>query len=260
MNRARFWRVFANTATLLNALSGIWAIIYIIWGNKLFALALMYTAVGWDGLDGYASRRAGDGDSVFGRVADSVADSITFCLAPGALVALDLYPVSTWAPYSLFSLLLGILVAAIGIARLVWYTLSAHALPHFHGASTPQNAMAVMLLVLLLDVPGYLGTLALPFLVAVLIFAPLMVLPIPYPKMRDRVAARLFLYPLMTTGALAIAIPNLRFGEGTFPYFAGYAFALAGLVVLVAFYVAGPFVVQHGVPKETTESDPAPAR
>ena len=246
MNRARFWRWFANSATFLNALSGIWAIIYIIWGNKLFALALMFTAIGWDGLDGYAARRAGTGDSTFGRVADSIADSITFCLAPGALVAIDLYPRTTWEPYSVVPLILGVLVAGVGIARLVRYTLSAHALPHFLGASTPQNTMAIMFLVLLFDVPGYLNVLPVPFLVSVAVLFPLMVLPIPYPRMRDRAVTRLFFLPIVVTGVMAIAIPNLRPAVGTFPYFAGDAFALAGFLFLGAFYVAGPLMVRHG--------------
>ncbi len=249
MSRPRFWRWFANSATILNAFSGIWAIIYIVWGNKLFALALMFTAIGWDGLDGYAARRAGDGDSTFGRVADSVSDSITFCLAPGALVAIDLYPQSTWAPYGFVPLALGIAVAGIGIARLVRYTLSAHALPHFMGASTPQNAMAIMFLVLLFDVPGYLNVLPLPFLIVVAILAPLMLLPIPYPRMRDRAVTRLFLFPIMTTGVFAIAIPNLRPPPGTFPYFVGDAFALAGILLLGGFYVGGPLMVRHGIRK-----------
>ena len=262
MTRVFFWRAFANTATLLNALSGIWAIIYIIWGNKLFALALIYTGIGWDGLDGYASRRSGNSGTLFGRVADSVADSITFCVAPAFLVSVDLYPTTTWQPYTIVSIFLAVLVAALGLYRLVRYTMDTHNFPYFLGASTPQNAIAIAFLVLLFDVPGFLMVEPVAFLVAVAILAPLMVLPVKYPKMRDPVARRRFLYPLMTAGAVAIALPNLFPSAATnsWSYLTAFAFALVGFLVLMAFYVAGPWLVKDERQEVRAPGDPKSTR
>ena len=92
------WRVAANLATLANALLGVGAILYVLGGNKLWAMLLIACALGFDGLDGMFSRRSPNPAGLFGRVADSIADGITFGLAPAFLIAVHTSNVGTWQP------------------------------------------------------------------------------------------------------------------------------------------------------------------
>jgi len=239
----RLWRALANGATVANALCGVGAIAYVVLGNKLFALALIFIGIGWDGLDGLFARRSGMPPRLFGRVADSVADAITFALAPAAIIYFDNYPTSLWSPYQTLALGVAVLVGSLAIARLVYFTLKAHMLEHFLGASVPQNAMALVLLVLLVENPGYLGIFPLLFLVAASLLALLMVLPLAYPKMRKFRALRWVTIAMTVLDVFALAIPNFRPSEGSLPYQLAFALALGGFFLLASFYVAGPLLV-----------------
>lgn len=240
----RFWRALANGATVANGLCGVGAITYVVLGNKLFALALIFIGIGWDGLDGLFARRSGTPPLLFGRVADSVADAITFALAPAALIYFDNYPTSLWSPYQTLALGVAVLVGALAIARLAYFTLKAHILEHFLGASVPQNAMALLLLVLLVENPGYLGIFPLPFLVAATLLALLMVLPLTYPKVRKYRALRWVTITMTVLDVFALAIPNFHPAEGSLPYQAAFVLALGGFLLLASFYLAGPLLVR----------------
>lgn len=256
MRHPRLWRAYANLATLANGLCGAGAIAYVVLGNKLFALALVFIGIGWDGLDGFFSRRSGLPPNLFGRVADSVADAVTFALAPAAIIFFDNYPRSAWAAYDGASLAVAVLVGGLAIARLVYFTVRAHALPHFLGASTPQNALALALLVLLLQNPAYL-TLSPPlFLVLAALLAIVMVLPIPYPKMRGHASLRALVVAMTVTDVFALAIPNFRPDAGTVPYLAAEAMAIVAMALLVTFYGIGPWVARN----DALQKDPSAPR
>lgn len=243
MRRGQLWRVAANAATLANALCGLGAIAYILAGNKLFGLFLIFSGLGFDGLDGAFSRRSGIPSPVFGRVADSVADAITFCLAPGTALAADNYPSSAWGPVATEALLVGALVAAVGLARLLYYTARGYRHANFVGASTPQNAMAVLLLLLLFQLPGFLGDAPSIVLVGAAVLAPIMVLPVPYPKMRRGAPLRAVVGAQAALIALALVLVNFRPGVGTLPYKLAFAGSVTAFVLLLAFYVLGPVLV-----------------
>ena len=120
------WRVAANLATLANALLGVGAILYVLAGNKLWAMLLIACALGFDGLDGMFSRRSPHPSSgPFGRVADSIADGITFGVAPAFLIAVHTADVSTWQPYEPYALALAIGYLAAAFARLTYFTARA---------------------------------------------------------------------------------------------------------------------------------------
>jgi CDP-diacylglycerol---serine O-phosphatidyltransferase len=244
VNRAERYGWAANAATAANALLGAGAIAYTLAGNPRFALLLIVGAIGFDGLDGILFRRGGGAPRLAGRVADSVADSISFGLAPGILIAFPTFHFGLWAAYRGWAELVGIEVAALAIARLVLFTWRGHARDHFVGASTPQTALAVTLALLFLDVPGFLGTRPVELLLAVGLLAPLMVLPVPYPKVRRGSALR---WPMTATSvALAFALVPLQWdpAPGSTLGLLAEAAATIGAVGLAAYYVGGPLEVR----------------
>ena len=245
-------RVGANLATLANALLGIGAILYTLAGNKLWAMLLIGCGIGFDGLDGILSRRAGGPPSPSGRILDSVADAITFGLAPGVLIAVHTEHASLWAPWSRSALVVGVLIAALALARLAYFTWRGWQHPHFVGASTPQNALAVMVLVLFFDEPAFLGTNPVALLIASALLAFLMVAPVPYPKLRRGVPLRWA--TVGTAVALGICLVPLQFRPPmeTPLYLLAEAAAIAAAVGLAGYYLLGPFVT--GV----TGSEPGP--
>ena len=233
-------RVGANLATLANAVLGIGAILYILAGNKLWAMLLIGCGVGFDGLDGLLSRRAAGPPSSVGRVLDSVADAITFGLAPGALVAVHTQQSSLWAPWYPYPLLVGVLIAGLALARLVYFTWRGWQRPHFVGASTPQNALAVVVLLLFFDAPAFGGTNPLAVIVVGTFLALLMISPIPYPKLRRGMSLRWVM--IGTAVALGISLVPLQFrpSAGTPFYLLGEIAAAAAGLGLGIYYVIGP--------------------
>jgi phosphatidylserine synthase len=233
-------RVGANLATLANAVLGAGAILYTVAGNKLWAMLLIGCGVGFDGLDGLLSRRAGGLPSRSGRIIDSVADAITFGLAPGVIVAVHTEHASLWAPWAPYALLVGGGVAALALARLVYFTWRGWQRPHFIGASTPQNALAVVVLVLFVDQPAFLGTAPAALLIAAGFLAVLMVVPIPYPKLRRGTPLRWVMFA--TAAALGISLVPLQFRPSAgSPFFLLAEVAAIGAAAgLAVYYVLGP--------------------
>jgi phosphatidylserine synthase len=240
-------RVGANLATLANALLGIGAILYMLAGNKLWAMLLIGCGIGFDGLDGILSRRAGGPPSPSGRILDSVADAITFGLAPGVLIAVHTEHASLWVPWRSYALLAGALVSALALGRLVYFTWRGWKHPHFVGASTPQNALAVIVLVLFFDQPAFVGTNPAVLIIASALLALLMISPVPYPKLRRGVPIRWAM--VGTAIALGICLVPLQFrpAMGTPFYLLAYAAAVIAAAGLAGYYIFGPLVTEGAV-------------
>jgi len=239
------WRIGANLATLANGLLGVGAVLYTLAGNKLWAMLLVAMAIGFDGLDGLLSRRSPQPATRFGRVADSIADAMTFGVAPAVMLAVHTSEAATWAPYAAFTAALaaGYLAAAIG--RLVYFTVRAHALPYFLGVPTPQSALAVVVVLLFHDTPAYAGVAPVGVLVGATALAVLMVVPVPYPKVRRGALLR---WPAaITAGLAALVLVPLQFSPASGGVLATVAEAGAfGLLIGVGlYYVAGPFTVHR---------------
>lgn len=241
-------RLAANLSTLANALVGVGAVAYVLAGNPLWAMLLIVSGIGFDGLDGWFHRRSGAPPSSFGRVADSVADAVTFGIAPAALLAVHTRDASLWAPYSIAALLVGGIVAGLAIARLVRFTASTTQTHHFEGVPTPQNAIGLILILLLFDVPAYLAVRPLPVLVGAVVLAATMVLPIRFPKIRRGSVLR---SAMTVTGvALVAALLPIQFrpspGSPLFDLsLVGTAIALVGAIT---YYVGGPWTVRKEMP------------
>ena len=253
---SRSARYGANLATLANGAVGVGAILYVLAGNKLWAMLLIVSGLGFDGLDGYLSRRAGDGASRFGRYADSIADAVTFGLAPGALLIVHSDRPVLWVSYGWAGLAVGILVAALAIARLVYFTARGYQRSSFLGAPTPQAALAIVLLVLIGDVPAFWGTDPALVLGGAVAVALSMVLPIPFPKIRRGSRLRL---PMSITGAgliLALVPLQFRLAPGSILYDVAFGATVAAGLGILTYYVYGPFTVRDEPP--TTGAQAAP--
>lgn len=236
-------RLWANIATLMNGVCGVWALYSVLAGNALWAGLMIVCGLGFDGLDGFLSRRAGGGSGLFGRVADSVADAVTFGVAPAALLIVHTGDTGQWAPYATLADGVGGLLLVLAIARLAYFTAYAFHRRDFIGVPTPQTALAVVVLVIWGDVPAYAGVQPLPVLLLGIAAAVMMVVPLPYPKIRRGSTLRL----PMTVTALALIAAELPMQFRPSPSSAWGAIALASTAVasigLLAYYVAGPFTV-----------------
>ncbi len=237
------FRVGANLATLGNGLLGVGAVLYILAGNKLWAMLLITMAIGFDGLDGMLSRKSPRAAGTFGRVADSVSDALSFGLAPAVLVAVHTGDVGLWSPYADVTFAVAVVYFAAALARLTYFTVRAHALAHFVGVPTPQAALAVIVAVLFHDTPAFAGVAPVGLVVGVTIVAALMLVPIPYPKLRRGTLMR---WPMAVTAALAaVTLVPLQFrppaGAPLFEltYLAAWGF----LVGVASYYLAGPFTL-----------------
>ncbi|HUI38898.1 MAG TPA: CDP-alcohol phosphatidyltransferase family protein [Thermoplasmata archaeon] len=248
-------RLWANLATLANATVGVGAIAYVLAGNKLWAMLLIIAGIGFDGLDGFFHRRSGLPPNLFGRIADSAADAITFGLAPAALLIVHTDRIALWQPWTAGTIVAGAAVAALAIGRLVWFTARAHHLPHFVGVPTPQNAIGLVVVLLLFDTPAFLGTRPEVVVGLALVLAATMVVPVPFPKIRRGARLRL---PMTVTGiALPVALVPLQFrpGPGSLLYEAAFAATLVAAAGAAAYYLAGPATVP---PPAAAEGSGAP--
>jgi CDP-diacylglycerol---serine O-phosphatidyltransferase len=248
------WRIGANLATLANGLLGVGAVLYTLAGNKIWAMLLVAMGIGFDGLDGLLSRRSPRPPSSFGRVADSVADATTFGVAPAVMLAVHTSDAATWAPYATLTTAVAAAFLAAAVARLVYFTARAHGLPHFLGVPTPQSALAVIVVLLFHDMPGYAAVQPVGVLLGAAALATLMVVPVPYPKVRRGSPLRI---PSAATAALAaLALVPLQFrpAGGTPLAELAEVAAFGFLVGVGVYYVVGPFTV----PGEETDGGRGP--
>ena len=244
------WRVGANLATLANGLLGVGAVLYTLAGNKPWAMLLVAMGIGFDGLDGMLSRRSPVRSGTFGRIADSVADATTFGVAPAVMLAVHTTSAATWAPYSSLMTSVAVVYLAAALARLTYFTARGHSLPNFLGVPTPQSALAVIVVLLFHDAPGYAGVQPLGVVIGALALAALMVVPVPYPKIRRGSPLRI---PSAVTAVLAglVLVPlQFRPTAGTLLALEAELAAFGLLVGVGMYYVVGPFVVPEEGPRE----------
>ncbi|MBF0196864.1 MAG: CDP-alcohol phosphatidyltransferase family protein [Planctomycetes bacterium] len=142
--RRKILSIFPNSLTLMNAAMGTTAM-FLAWNGRYhLTFLLLVGASVFDKLDGAAARKLGltedivDGEKniTFGMLMDDIADLISFCIAP-AVVAYSLLRDESYAPW-LF------LYAALGLARLIYFTLDKHPTPgYFKGLPSPAAALLV---------------------------------------------------------------------------------------------------------------------
>jgi phosphatidylserine synthase len=237
------WRVSANLATLGNGLLGVGAILYTLAGNKLWAMLLIACAIGFDGLDGMFSRRSPAPPRAFGRIADSVADAVSFGLAPGFLLAVHTYDAPIWRPWVPEFVVLGGLYAAAAVARLTYFAARAHDRPYFVGVPSPQSALALTVALLFHDTPALQGVAPVGLLVGGAAIATMMVVPVRYPKIRRGSVFRPIAAATAVLAALALVPLQFRPAGGTVPYLVADVAAFGFLVGVASYYLLGPFTL-----------------
>jgi CDP-diacylglycerol--serine O-phosphatidyltransferase len=147
---------FPNFITSLNLVSGFIAIIFAANGNLVTASWLILAAMIFDFFDGFSARLL-KAYSPVGKELDSLADVVSFGVAPGLIIYhLLLNSVTLNAPVDINSdflkIILLMLISAImpvcGAIRLAIFNLDSTQSTSFKGLPIPANALAVISVVI----------------------------------------------------------------------------------------------------------------
>lgn len=132
-----------NTITCCNLISGCIAVTFAIFGNLPMALAWIIMGAVFDFFDGMTARLL-NVSSPIGKELDSLADDVTFGVAPSAMIFYELSvmdypsllePLRPILPYTAF------IMAAFSALRLAKFNLDERQAMGFIGLPTPANAL-----------------------------------------------------------------------------------------------------------------------
>ena len=168
--------------TLINLFLGFLAIINTMKGDYTLTCYILLAAGTFDSLDGKIARLIGISTN-FGKEIDSLADMVSFCLAPSILV----YSLYTQNMPGISGELIASAPLIMGAIRLARFNTEVYTEnpAYFTGLPTPMNALSIASLVLFIehfkiDNPEYSQpSLLLPLILAL---SFLMVSRAPYPK------------------------------------------------------------------------------
>lgn len=136
-------RQIPNALTLCNLLSGCVAIACALEGDHPSALAFILLGALFDFFDGFAARLLGV-SSPIGKELDSLADDVTFGVAPAALVFSWLASCTVFyfhGPLGRFLPWLAFFMAAFSALRLANFNIDERQTSSFIGLPTPANAL-----------------------------------------------------------------------------------------------------------------------
>ncbi len=142
-----------NTITCCNLVSGCVAIVFALSGNALFALIWIIIGAVFDFFDGMSARLLGV-SSPIGKELDSLADDVTFGVAPASIVFNFLCghhfhelpdPIAFFVPFLAF------VIAAFSALRLAKFNLDERQTTSFIGLPTPANALFWGALIVAMD-------------------------------------------------------------------------------------------------------------
>lgn len=232
----------ADVITLMNFLCGILAVMNAVDGGDGFRKAMIYIMLGtiFDGLDGPVARKFGSSHR-FGVWLDSIADAVTFCIAPAILVYNVFKDPSGGVFDSIQNFVVissSIAIALFGILRLAKFSIYAHKWKDFIGLPTPAMALIVVTVTssfhfaVLLDIRVEMVTTGLLLVIPVFFFISslAMVADMRYRKFRGRILVLSgILILLMTIGLLV----------GSLNEIAGLVVSLIN-AVLAIFYLLSP--------------------
>ena len=137
------FRNFPNALTCCNLISGCIAVKFALEGNPRLAFLFIIIGAVFDFFDGFAARKL-KVSSPIGKELDSLADVITFGLAPSAMV-FDMLRISA-VPESMFGAAeiypyTAFVMAAFSALRLAKFNLDSRQTTSFKGLPTPANAL-----------------------------------------------------------------------------------------------------------------------
>jgi len=161
-----------HALTLANLASGFLAIYFIFNNQPLIAVGLIALGFIFDMLDGLVARLL-KVSGPLGVQLDSLADTVTFVVAPAFLVINNYFS-------SYLGLAVGIFIVACGVTRLAIFNITK-SLDHFKGMSVPYFTAVVIAMVL---VKISFGEIAMAIFFVLL--ALLMVSKIRFPSLKDK--------------------------------------------------------------------------
>lgn len=153
--RKRILSFFPNALTVMNAIMGLLSVFFAYQEKIKEAFLIMIGAAIFDKLDGAMARKLGLVDSdtpadakhriTFGGLMDDMADTVSFCIAPAWIYYLCLSKYSECAVAYLPIHVIAMAYAALGVTRLIYFTLDKHPIPgYFKGMPTPAAALFVL--------------------------------------------------------------------------------------------------------------------
>jgi len=229
----------ADYISALNGLSGFLAISFFLNSDMVKGSLLLAFAILLDGLDGIVARRYG-GPHGRGMQVDSLADTISFCVAPAMAIYAG-YHLDSPSLDSKVSIIVPLLYVFLGIVRLSAFSREGYNLPYFRGLPTPSAALVIIASLLVIGKEGVpVASWAGLFVAAAV--SLLMVSPLRYPKPRGVLAAASAIILLMFILLLMAS------------FYTGYGPALYGAILILlstsAYVVAAPvYCRKHCVPK-----------
>lgn len=222
-----------NTITLLNLLSGVIGIIWVINGNIVSGAYFIILAAVFDFFDGFAARLL-HVQGELGKQLDSLADLVSFGVLPG-MILFQMAKVSTeidWLPY------LTLIVPLLSAVRLAKFNLDIRQSDKFIGLPTPANALFISTLPFFAIEWPWVGIwLTSPlFLVGIAwIFAILLLVELPLIALKFKsydFSPNKFRYALLAVGLALILL-----------------FGFAGIPIVILFYL-GLSVVENSKSQE----------
>jgi phosphatidylserine synthase len=153
--RRRILAFFPNALTVMNAMMGLIAVFFAYQGRVRESYLMLMGAATFDKLDGMVARRLGLTEPLpedkarrkinLGNLMDDFADAVSFCIVPGWIF----YIVMTdYGSGRLLQLPIGLVAwayAAMGIGRLIYFTIDKTPIPgFFKGLPTPAAALLVV--------------------------------------------------------------------------------------------------------------------
>lgn len=169
---------FPNMITMCNLIAGFFSILMSTQDKFEYAVWLIFLALVLDSLDGHVARIFGN-ETDFGRELDSLADAVSFVVAP-CLFVMNVFFRNT----SIVFLLVVVFFLCAGIFRLARYNVNPTSGGCFEGLPTPAAALSLMMTMLAFHKNHWdersFSLVSVVFLMTALGF--LMVSEIPYPK------------------------------------------------------------------------------
>lgn len=222
-----------NAITLLNLLSGVIGIIWVINGNIVSGAYFIILAAVFDFFDGFAARLLNVQGEI-GKQIDSLADLVSFGVLPG-IILFQMAQVNTtlvWLPY------LTLIVPLLSAVRLAKFNLDTRQSDKFIGLPTPANALFISTLPYFAIEWPWVGTwLTSPFFLVGIawIFSILLLVEIPLIALKFKSYSLIenkFRYALLAIGLGLILL-----------------FGLAGIPLVILAYL-GLSIVENGmIPK-----------
>lgn len=134
-------RHIPNMLTCANLLCGAMATIYALYFSPTFALLCIVLGAVFDFFDGFAARLLGV-QGPMGKELDSLADVVTFGLAPAMMLLMFLGNIGRELPFVYFALsYAALLILPFSALRLAKYNIDTRQSHSFIGLPTPANAL-----------------------------------------------------------------------------------------------------------------------